>query len=143
MKDYNDYRILKYQYKIISENMEEYLWKKMNEKETKWAVQLTLEGVNESSESKTEAVWDIFFIDSQTQNKIEKILNTYKIEYEITDLTESFLSNFENFPKKFMERLNEELQENLSTDEILDKIIDHGVKSLNVFENYYLENKTN
>jgi hypothetical protein len=143
MKDYNDYRILKYQYKIISENMEEYLWKKMNEKETKWAVQLTLEGVNESSESKTEAVWDIFFIDSQTQNKIEKILNKYKIEYEITDLTESFLSNFENFPKKFMERLNEELQENLSTDEILDKIIDHGVKSLNVFENYYLENKTN
>ena len=143
MKDYNDYRILKYQYKIISENMEEYLWKKMNEKETKWAVQLTLEGVNESSESKTEAVWDIFFIDSQTQTKIEKILNKYKIEYEITDLTESFLSNFENFPKKFMERLNEELQENLSTDEILDKIIDHGVKSLNVFENYYLENKTN
>lgn len=143
MKDYNDYRILKYQYKIISENMEEYLWKKMNEKETKWAVQLTLEGVNESSESKTEAVWDIFFIDSQTQIKIEKILNKYKIEYEITDLTESFLSNFENFPKKFMERLNEELQENLSTDEILDKIIDHGVKSLNVFENYYLENKTN
>lgn len=143
MKDYNDYRILKYQYKIISENMEEYLWKKMNEKETKWAVQLTLEGVNESSESKTEAVWDIFFIDSQTQTKIEKILNKYKIEYEITDLTESFLSNFKNFPKKFMERLNEELQENLSTDEILDKIIDHGVKSLNVFENYYLENKTN
>lgn len=143
MKDYNDYRILKYQYKIISENMEEYLWKKMNEKETKWAVQLTLEGVNESSESKTEAVWDIFFIDSQNQTKIEKILNKYKIEYEITDLTESFLSNFENFPKKFMERLNEELQENLSTDEILDKIIDHGVKSLNVFENYYLENKTN
>jgi len=143
MKDYNDYRILKYQYKIISENMEEYLWKKMNEKETKWAVQLTLEGVNESSESKTEAVWDIFFIDSQTQNKIEKILNKYKIEYEITDLTESFLSNFNNLPKKFMERLNEELQENLSTDEILDKIIDHGVKSLNVFENYYLENKTN
>lgn len=143
MKDYNDYRILKYQYKIISENMEEYLWKKMNEKETKWAVQLTLEGVNESSESKTEAVWDIFFIDSQTQTKIEKILNKYKIEYEITDLTESFLSNFNNLPKKFMERLNEELQENLSTDEILDKIIDHGVKSLNVFENYYLENKTN
>lgn len=143
MKDYNDYKILKYQYKIISENMEEYLWKKMNEKETKWAVQLTLEGVNESSESKTEAVWDIFFIDSQTQTKIEKILNKYKIEYEITDLTESFLSNFKNFPKKFMERLNEELQENLSTDEILDKIIDHGVKSLNVFENYYLENKTN
>ena len=143
MKDYNDYRILKYQYKIISENMEEYLWKKMNEKETKWAVQLTLEGVNESSESKTEAVWDIFFIDSQTQNKIEKILNKYKIEYEITDLPESFLSNFNKLPKKFMERLNEELQENLSTDEILDKIIDHGVKSLNVFENYYLENKTN
>lgn len=143
MKDYNDYRILKYQYKIISENMEEYLWKKMNEKETKWAVQLTLEGVNESSESKTEAVWDIFFIDSQNQTKIEKILNKYKIEYEITDLTESFLSNFNNLPKKFMERLNEELQENLSTDEILDKIIDHGVKSLNVFENYYLENKTN
>jgi|694.fasta_scaffold149714_2 hypothetical protein len=143
MKDYNDYRILKYQYKIISENMEEYLWKKMNEKETKWAVQLTLEGVNESSESKTEAVWDIFFIDSQNQIKIEKILNKYKIEYEITDLTESFLSNFNNLPKKFMERLNEELQENLSTDEILDKIIDHGVKSLNVFENYYLENKTN
>lgn len=143
MKDYNDYRILKYQYKIISENMEEYLWKKMNEKETKWAVQLTLEGVNESSESKTEAVWDIFFIDSQTQIKIEKILNKYKIEYEITDLTENFLSNFNNLPKKFMERLNEELQENLLTDEILDKIIDHGVKSLNVFENYYLENKTN
>ena len=143
MKDYNDYKILKYQYKIISENMEEYLWKKMNEKETKWAVKLTLEGVNESSESKTEAVWDIFFIDSQTQTKIEKILNKYKIEYEITDLTESFLSNFNNLPKKFMERLNEELQENLSTDEILDKIIDHGVKSLNVFENYYLENKTN
>ena len=143
MKDYNDYKILKYQYKIISENMEEYLWKKMNEKETKWAVQLTLESVNESSESKTEAVWDIFFIDSQTQTKIEKILNKYKIEYEITDLTEIFLSNFKNFPKKFMERLNEELQENLSTDEILDKIIDHGFKSLNVFENYYLENKTN
>jgi hypothetical protein len=143
MKDYKDYRVLKYQYKIISENMEKYLWSRMNEEETKWAVRLTLEGVNESSESKTEPVWDIFFIDSNTQAKIEKILKKYKIEYEVIDFTDAFLKSFKSLPEKFMVKLNEELQENLSTDEILDKIIGHGIKSVNVFENYYLENNTN
>jgi len=143
MKDYKDYRVLKYQYKIISENMEKYLWSRMNEEETKWAVRLKLEGVNESSETKIEPVWDIFFIDSNTQAKIEKILKKYKIEYEVIDFTDTFLESFKSLPEKFMVKLNEKLQENLSTDEILDKIIDHGIKSVNVFENYYLENNTN
>ena len=139
--DYTNYKILKYYYSHGVAEMSELLWDKMTPEESKWAIVLTRTGINDTGGDDNRS-WDIFFLEDKLKEKIESVLNKYNIKFTIKDITDQLLSNNNEITENLISKLNKHLTENLTVNSVLDKIIDQGIKSLSVFEKYYLENKT-
>jgi hypothetical protein len=111
----------------------------MNEIETKWAIQLTLKGINDTGDSPVGS-WDLFFLDDKLQEKIVEVLKKYNVPYK-TDYHESkLLDDLEFFSKEFLEKLDSYLVQNLTIDDVLDRILEVGYENITVFEKYYLAN---
>jgi len=143
MIDLTNYKILKYQYNISSEEIEEVVWDKMNEEEIKWAVQITLEGINDTSSMDAKKSWDLFFLNDDLRYKIENTLDKYEVEYKIEYLTHTLLDNPEDhLTDYFIEKLDEFLYDNLDVDGILDRILEVGVENITPFEKYFLNKDT-
>jgi hypothetical protein len=143
MIDLTNYKILKYQYEFSSEELESKVWDNMSEDEIKWAVKITLEGINDTANLTEPKAWDLFFLNEELENEIETILKKYDVSFVKEDLTENLLTNpNEVFTDYFMERLNEFLTDNLDVDNILDRILDVGVDKLTSFEKYFLNKDT-
>ena len=64
MKDLLNFRIIKFDYPFPTEELAVRIWDKMNETETKWAIKLTMEGINDTGDSAIGS-WDIFFLDEK------------------------------------------------------------------------------
>lgn len=144
MIDLTNYKILKYQYNISSEEIEEAVWDKMNEEEIKWTVQITLEGINDTSSMDAKKSWDLFFLNDDLRSKIENTLDKYEVEFEIEDLTHTILDNPEDhLTDYFIEKLDKFLYDNLDVDGILDRILEVGVENITPFEKYFLDNDIN
>ena len=144
MIDLTNYKILKYQYNISSEEIEEAVWDKMNEEEIKWTVQITLEGINDTSSMDAKKSWDLFFLNDDLRSKIENTLDKYEVEFEIENLTHTILDNPEDhLTDYFIEKLDEFLYDNLDVDGILDRILEVGVENITPFEKYFLDNYIN
>jgi len=144
MIDLTNYKILKYKYELSAEELESVVWDNMTEEEVRWAVQITLEGINDTSPLETKKAWDLFFLNDELKNQIDKTLDKYEVVYTITDLTNSLKKN----PKKhltdyFIEKLDEFLYDNLDVDGILDRILEVGVENITPFEKYFLDNDIN
>jgi hypothetical protein len=143
MIDLTNYKILKYQYNISSEEIEEAVWDKMNEEEIKWAVQITLEGINDTSSMDAKKSWDLFFLNDDLRYKIENTLDKYEVEYKIEYLTHTLLDNPEDhLTDYFIEKLDEFLYDNLDVNGILDRILEVGVENITPFEKYFLNKDT-
>lgn len=144
MIDLTNYKILKYKYNISSEEMEGKVWDKMSDDEIKWVVQITLEGINDTSPMDAKKSWDLFFLDDNLRAKIENTLDKYKVEFEIEDLTHTLLDKPEEYlTDYFIEKLDEFLYNNLNVDGILDRIIEVGFEKITPFEKYFLDNDIN
>lgn len=144
MIDLTNYKILKYNYNLSSDEIEDAVWGKMTESEVKWAVQITLEGINDTSPLDAENAWDLFLLNDKLRKQIEKTLDKYKVKYTSVDLTHTLLDKpEEHLTDYFLERLDEFLFENLDVDGILDRIIDVGVGNITPFEKYFLNNDIN
>ena len=143
MIDLTNYKILKYQYEFSTEELESKVWDNMTEGEVKWAVRITLEGINDTAGITESRAWDLFFLNEELETQIETILKKYDVSYDKENLTENLLTNpNEVFTDYFMERLNEFLTDNLDVDSILDRILDVGVDKLTSFEKYFLNKDT-
>jgi len=143
MIDLTNYKILKYQYEFSTEELESKVWDNMTEEEVKWAVRITLEGINDTAGITESRAWDLFFLNEELETQIETILKKYDVSYVKENLTENLLTNpNEVFTDYFMERLNEFLNDNLDVDSILDRILDVGVDKLTSFEKYFLNKDT-
>jgi hypothetical protein len=143
MIDLTNYKILKYQYEFSTEELESKVWDNMTDEEVKWAVRITLEGINDTAGITESRAWDLFFLNEELETQIETILKKYDVSYVKENLTENLLTNpNEVFTDYFMERLNEFLTDNLDVDSILDRILDVGVDKLTSFEKYFLNNDT-
>jgi hypothetical protein len=143
MIDLTNYKILKYQYEFSTEELESKVWDNMTEEEVKWAVRITLEGINDTAGITESRAWDLFFLNEELETQIETILKKYDVSYVKENLTENLLTNpNEVFTDYFMERLNEFLTDNLDVDSILDRILDVGVDKLTSFEKYFLNKDT-
>jgi hypothetical protein len=143
MIDLTNYKIIKYQYEFSTEELESKVWDNMTEGEVKWAVRITLEGINDTAGITESRAWDLFFLNEELETQIETILKKYDVSYSKENLTENLLTNpNEVFTDYFMERLNEFLTDNLDVDSILDRILDVGVDKLTSFEKYFLNNDT-
>jgi hypothetical protein len=139
MKDLTNFRIIKFEYPFPTEELTVRIWDKMDETETKWAIQLTLKGINHTGDSPMGS-WDIFFLDDKLQEKIEILLKKYDVPYKIVDHSETLISDLEYFSKEFLEKLDSYLGENLTIDDILDRILEVGYENITIFEKYYLGN---
>ena len=143
MIDLTNYKIIKYQYEFSTEELESKVWDNMTEGEVKWAVRITLEGINDTAGITESRAWDLFFLNEELETQIETILKKYDVSYAKENLTENLLTNpNEVFTDYFMERLNEFLTDNLDVDSILDRILEVGVDKLTSFEKYFLNNDT-
>jgi hypothetical protein len=140
MKDLLNFRIIKFDYPFPTEELAVRIWDKMNETETKWAIKLTMEGINDTGDSVIGS-WDIFFLDDKLQEKIEKILKKYDVPHKMVDHTNLLIDDLEYFSKEFLEKLNSYLGENLTIDDILDRILEVGYENITIFEKHYLGNK--
>lgn len=139
MKDLLNFRIIKFDYPFPTEELVIRIWDKMNETETKWAIKLTMEGINDTGDSVIGS-WDIFFLDDKLQEKIENILKKYDVPHKMVDHTNLLIDDLEYFSKEFLEKLDSYLGENLTIDDILDRILEVGYENITVFEKYYLGN---
>jgi len=143
MIDLTNYKIIKYQYEFSTEELESKVWDNMTDEEVKWAVRITLEGINDTAGITESRAWDLFFLNEELETQIETILKKYDVSYGKENLTENLLTNpNEVFTDYFMERLNEFLTDNLDVDSILDRILDVGVDKLTSFEKYFLNKDT-
>lgn len=141
MIDLTTYKILLYHYPYTTSQLEELIWKKMDEVESKFAVRLTLDGVNDSGEY-NHSSWDLFLLEPKLKEKIELMLDKYQIDYMITDYTNFLGEDREEFTENFMFKLLKFLNNNLTVDNVLDRIIEVGYDNLTSFEKFYLNNNT-
>jgi hypothetical protein len=141
MIDLTSYKILLYHYPYTTSELEELIWKKMDEVDGKFAVRLTLDGVNDSGEY-NHSSWDLFFLEPKLKEKIDLMLDKYKIDYMITDYTDFLGQEREEFTEDFMVKLLNFLNKNLTIDNVLDRIIDVGVENITIFEKFFLDQNT-
>lgn len=142
MIDLTGFKILKFKYPFTTEELGEMIWDKMTEQESKWAVKLTLSGVNDTGDDGKNS-WDTFFLDDRLKNKIEEILNKYNVPYEIEDQTNLIETNVEIFSEELIDKLYNFLEQNLSVDDILDNILEVGQEKMTVFEKFFLKKNVN
>ena len=76
--DYNNYKILKYYYPHGVAEMSELLWEKMTPEESKWAIVLTMTGINDTGGDDNKS-WDIFLLENRLKENLIGILQMEKI----------------------------------------------------------------
>ena len=143
MVNLKEFKIIRYNYILSNEELTIQLWDKMNFEETRWAVKLTLEGVNDSSSGDEYPAWDMFFLETKLEEKISTVLFKYNIEYVIEDLTEELLKDDTVLTEELLDKIEYFLEKNLTVDEVLDNIIDVGMENISIFEKYYLKKHKN
>jgi hypothetical protein len=139
MIDLKKYKILRYTYPFKDDELQERIWDKMDEDEMRWAIKLTLDGVNDSGELE-DGSYDTFFFEDKLKQRVDDILNKYKVPFEITDQTHLLLEDVTLLSEELMDKLVKFLNEELSVDDVLDNILEVGVENISVFERYYLDN---
>ncbi len=139
MIDLKKYKILRYTYPFKDDELQERIWDKMDEDEMRWAIKLTLDGVNDSGELE-DGSYDTFFFEGKLKQRVDDILNKYEVPFEITDQTHLLLEDVTLLSEELMDKLVKFLNEELSVDDVLDNILEVGVENISVFERYYLDN---
>ena len=138
MIDLTNYKIILYHYPYTTKELEKIIWDKMDMVDSRFAVKLTIGGVNDSGEY-DDTSWDIFFLEPKLEEKIDLMLDKYETQYVKTDYTALFGQKKEEFTEKFMFKLLEFLNKNLTIDDVLDRILEVGVENITIFEKFYLD----
>ena len=138
MIDLTNYKIILYHYPYTTKELEILIWDKMDTVDSRFAVKLTLDGVNDSGEY-DDTSWDIFFLEPKLEEKIDLMLDKYEVQYVKTDYTELLGQKREEFTEEFMFKLLEFLNKNLTIDDVLDRILEVGVENITIFEKFYLD----
>jgi hypothetical protein len=139
MIDLKKYKILRYTYPFKTEELAVRIWDKMDENERRWAIKLTLDGVNDSDDLE-DGSYDTFFFEDKLKQRVDDVLVKYEIPFEITDQTHLLLEDKTALSEELIFKLNKFLNEELSVDDVLDHILEVGVENISVFERYYLDN---
>jgi hypothetical protein len=138
MIDLTNYKIILYHYPYTTKELEKMIWDKMDTVDSRFAVKLTIGGVNDSGEYK-DSSWDIFFLEPKLEEKIDLMLDKYEAQYVKTNYTEFLGQKKEEFTEEFMFKLLEFLNKNLTIDDVLDRILEVGVENITIFEKFYLD----
>jgi hypothetical protein len=140
MIDLKKYKILRYTYPFKTEELAVRIWDKMDENERRWAIKLTLDGVNDSDDLE-DGSYDTFFFEDKLKQRVDDVLVKYEIPFEITDQTHHLLEDKTALSEELIFKLNKFLNEELSVDDVLDHILEVGMENISIFERYYLDNE--
>ncbi len=138
MIDLTKYKIILYHYPYTTKELEKMIWDKMDTVDSRWAVKLTIGGVNDSGEY-DDTSWDLFFLEPKLEEKIDLMLDKYETQYVKTDYTELLGQKREEFTEEFMFKLLDFLNKNITIDDVLDRILEVGVENITIFEKFYLD----
>ena len=138
MIDLTNYKIILYHYPYTTKELEKIIWDKMDTVDSRFAVKLTIGGVNDSGEY-DDTSWDLFFLEPKLEEKIDLMLDKYETQYVKTDYTELLGQKREEFTEEFMFKLLDFLNKNLTIDDVLDRILEVGVENITIFEKFYLD----
>ena len=138
MIDLTNYKILLYHYPYTTKELEIMIWDKMDTVDSRFAVKLTIDGINDSGEY-DDTSWDLFFLEPKLEEKIDLMLDKYEVQYVKTEYTELLGQKREEFTEEFMFKLLEFLNKNLTIDDVLDRILEVGVENITIFEKFYLD----
>jgi hypothetical protein len=138
MIDLTNYKIILYHYPYTTKELEKMIWDKMDTVDSRFAVKLTIGGVNDSGEY-DDTSWDLFFLEPKLEEKIDLMLDKYETQYVKTDYTELLGQKREEFTEEFMFKLLDFLNKNLTIDDVLDRILEVGVENITIFEKFYLD----
>lgn len=138
MIDLTNYKILLYHYPYTTKELEIMIWDKMDTVDSRFAVKLTIDGINDSGEY-DDTSWDLFFLEPKLEEKVDLMLDKYEVQYVKTDYTELLGQKKEEFTEEFMFKLLDFLNKNLTIDDVLDRILEVGVENITIFEKFYLD----
>ena len=138
MIDLTNYKIILYHYPYTTKELEKIIWDKMDTVDSRFAVKLTVGGVNDSGEY-DDTSWDIFFLEPKLEEKIDLMLDKYETQYVKTDYTGLLGQKKEEFTEEFIFKLLKFLNKNLTIDDVLDRILEVGVENITIFEKFYLD----
>ncbi len=138
MIDLTNYKIILYHYPYTTKELEILIWDKMDTVDSRFAVKLTIGGVNDSGEY-DDTSWDLFFLEPKLEEKIDLMLDKYETQYVKTDYTELLGQKIEEFTEEFMFKLLDFLNKNITIDDVLDRILEVGVENITIFEKFYLD----
>jgi hypothetical protein len=138
MIDLTNYKIILYHYPYTTKELEKMIWDKMDTVDSRFAVKLTIDGVNDSGEY-DDTSWDLFFLEPKLEEKIDLMLDKYETQYVKTDYTELLGQKREEFTEEFMFKLLDFLNKNITIDDVLDRILEVGVENITIFEKFYLD----
>ncbi len=135
----SELKLLKFQYTISPDLLDQIIFTEMTEEQRKWATTIANEIPSSSSSIEEEMAWDLFLTDSKLCLEIEILLNKLKIEYEIIDISNVFFNNTKNFDPVMVANIYNYLDEKYTIDDILDRVNEVGLDNLNVFEKEFLK----
>jgi len=138
MIDLTNYKIILYHYPYTTKELEKMIWDKMDTVDSRFAVKLTIDGINDSGEY-DDTSWDLFFLEPKLEEKVDLMLDKYEVQYVKTDYTELLGQKKEEFTEEFMFKLLDFLNKNLTIDDVLDRILEVGVENITIFEKFYLD----
>ena len=135
----NDFKILKYIYKLNYDDFEEHLKNNLKVIDGVKLLELhkTLPAI--SSPNKESRNWDMVLIDKANSDSVEFIFYKSDIEFTLVDMTKYYKDGSSILPEKFIKNIDDFLKTQMNLDDILDKIHIHGVGKLNKFEKNFLD----
>lgn len=132
-------KLLKFQYLLTPDEVDEFLVHNMTKKQREWAQSVSELVPSDSSPSDSSKAWDVFLVDNEMSDQIEKFIKEIGLTFHKIDLSEEYCKN-ESIPDSILQKkINNFLENNLSVDYILDRINEVGMDNLNVFEKFYLK----
>jgi len=127
-------RLIRFDYSITQDELNENFLHKLNEEELMWALKIETEL---PTISKSEGyIYDIFLVDDINLKSIKALLDKYNIEYFVSDISGDVPNNIS---EHFKNEIGEFILDNLNMDTILDRISEVGIDNISPVEKYYLE----
>jgi len=132
-------KLVKFQYLLNPDEVDEFLANNMTRKQREWAQKVSEEVPSDSSSEDSGKAWDVFLADDDMLNQIEDFIKEIGLSFHKIDLSEEYCRNEGIADIVLKNKIRSFLETNYSIDYILDRINEVGIKNLNVFEKFYLE----
>lgn len=137
--DVNDFKILKYIYKLNYIDFGEHLENNLKVIDGVKLFELHKSLPSISSSNKELHNWDMVLIDKLNSDSVEIILYKTDVEFTLVDMTKYYRDGSSILPNNFIKNIDDFLKKRMDLDSVLEKVYGHGIEKLNKFEKNFLD----